>query len=240
MSMIKNGIAWFVFSFIFICKAWSQTEDKDFITYVVDPLRQDLTLYWKDDKGQVLGSFQRLRDWLDTKQKRLIFAMNGGMYQEDRSPVGLFVQEFEVKRKINKASASGNFYLKPNGIFFITSKKQAGIQETTAFRLEKNIRFATQSGPMLLIDGKIHPSFTAHSTNVNIRNGVGILPDGHVMFVMSKVAINFFDFARYFQSRGCKNALYLDGFVSRVYLPSVDWYQLGGNFGVIIAETTGK
>jgi len=83
----------------------------------------------------------------------------------------------------------------------------------------------------------MHPKFNMGSTNVNIRNGVGVLPDGSLLFAMSKEKINFYDFALYFKQNGCENALYLDGFVSKTYLPSQGWEQLDGNFGVIIGET---
>jgi uncharacterized protein YigE (DUF2233 family) len=86
-----------------------------------------------------------------------------------------------------------------------------------------------------MIDGQIQPAFKEGSANLNIRNGVGILPDGRIIFAMSKSGINFYDFAQYFKSLGCKNALYLDGLVSRAYLPEKNWAQTDGNFGVIIA-----
>jgi uncharacterized protein YigE (DUF2233 family) len=91
---------------------------------------------------------------------------------------------------------------------------------------------------MLVIEGQIHPALKEGSTNLNIRNGVGILPGNKVIFAMSKQEVNFYDFANYFKSMGCKNALYLDGFVSRTYLPSKDWIQTDGDFGVIIGVTT--
>ncbi len=90
---------------------------------------------------------------------------------------------------------------------------------------------------MLVIDGQIHQAFKKGSINLNIRNGVGILPDNRVIFAMSKQEVNFYDFAEFFMSMGCKNALYLDGFVSRTYLPEENWQQLDGNFGVIIGVT---
>ena len=90
---------------------------------------------------------------------------------------------------------------------------------------------------MLVIDGAIPAIFKQGSANLNIRNGVGILPDGRVILAMSKSAINFYDFANYFRSIGCKNALYLDGFISRTYLPEKNWVQTDGDFGVIIGVT---
>ena len=91
---------------------------------------------------------------------------------------------------------------------------------------------------MLVINFKIHPDFKEGSTNLNIRNGVGILSDNSIVFAMSKEPINFYDFANYFKSLGCKNALYLDGLVSRTYLPEKKWIQTDGNFGVIIGVTS--
>ena len=90
---------------------------------------------------------------------------------------------------------------------------------------------------MLLIDGNIHSAFKQGSSNLNIRNGVGILPNGDILFAMSTVEINFYDFALYFKNLGCKNALYLDGFVSRMYCPEKNQKQLDGNFGVMIGVT---
>ena len=112
--------------------------------------------------------------------------------------------------------------------------------QTTDFKDNGEIKYATQSGPMLVIDGQVHSSFKDGSTNLNIRNGVGILPDNKVIFAMSKTEINFYDFAKYFQSLGCKNALYLDGFVSRTYLPEKKWTQTDGNFVVMICLTKKK
>ena len=89
---------------------------------------------------------------------------------------------------------------------------------------------------MLLIDGAIHSQFNLNSPNLHIRNGVGVLPDGKILFALSKEKINFYQFAQFFQDNGCQNALYLDGFVSRTYLPSQQWVQEDGKYGIIIAQ----
>jgi len=147
------------------------------------------------------------------------------------------VEEQRVVTPLDTAAGVGNFYLKPNGVFYITIDKQAVVCPTTAFRKANKVRFATQSGPLLVVDGQIHPAFSAASKNLNIRNGVGILPNGNVLLAMSKEKVNFFEFATYFQQQGCRNALYLDGFVSRMYLPEKQWAQTDGDFGVIIGVT---
>jgi uncharacterized protein YigE (DUF2233 family) len=208
-----------------------------FITYKVDLKKQDLSLFWKDEKGKRFGSIENLKLWVEKKNLKLEFAMNAGMYKTDYSPQGLYVEKQKVLIPLDTTKAAGNFYLKPNGVFYITSSNTAKICTTEMFRHTEKVKYATQSGPMLVIDGQIHPDFKEGSVNVNIRNGVGILPDGKVVFVLSKNEINFYDFANYFKSLGCKNALYLDGFVSRVYLPSENWIQTDGNFGALFAVT---
>lgn len=214
--------------------------DDLFLTYKVDLKKQDLRLYWKNDNNQNIGSIQNLKIWLEGKNRVLEFAMNAGMYKKDNSPQGLYIEKQKILSALDTTRASGNFYLKSNGIFYLTTNKTAAICRTEDFRNIEKVEYATQSGPMLLIGGQIHPEFKKGSTNLNIRNGVGILPDGKVLFVLSKKEINFYDFANYFKSLGCKNALYLDGFVSRAFAPSENWIQTDGNFGALFAVTSFK
>jgi len=213
-------------------------DDPRFVSHTVNLKQQTLKLYLKDASDKNYGSFKNLKTALENKNIKLRFAMNGGMYLKDGSPQGLFIENGVTKTKIDTVkSAYGNFYLQPNGIFYMTKDQVAVVCKTTDFKPNKNITFATQSGPMLVIDSKIHPVFVQGSKNLHIRNGVGILPNGSVLFAMSKDLINLYDFAEFFKSQGCKNALYLDGFVSRTFLPEKKWKQLDGDFGVIIAET---
>lgn len=214
--------------------------DDQFVVYKADLKKQDLRLYWKNNKGENFRSIENLKLWLEKDKLTLKFAMNGGMYKKDNSPQGLYIEKQKVLVALDTLKAAGNFYLKPNGVFYLTTKRIATICKTEDFRNNNTITYATQSGPMLVIDGKIHPDFNKGSGNLNIRNGVGILPDGKVVFVLSKTEINFYDFANYFKGLGCKNALYLDGFVSRAYAPSENWIQTDGNFGALFAVTEKK
>lgn len=225
---------------VFVFAQIKKSKDDRFVSYAVDPKKQDIKLYWKNDKQESFKSIQNLKTWLEKDHKNLLFAMNGGMYKEDNSPLGLFIENKKIITALNKANANGNFYLKPNGIFYITVDNVPNICNTVNFINNGNIKYATQSGPILVIDGQIHPAFKAGSTNLNIRNGVGILPGNKIIFVMSKKEINFYDFANYFKKMGCKNALYLDGLVSRTYLPEQNWIQTDGNFGVIIGVTSAQ
>lgn len=208
--------------------------DESIISYVIDTHKYNLQLYWKNDKGEILKSIANLKSHIESKNRKLLFAANGGMYKSDFTPQGLFIQNKTVVTPLDTGNGKGNFYLKPNGVFYITDSKDAFVCKTTDFKNNGQVNYATQSGPMLLSDGKIHPAFKEGSTNLNIRNGVGILPNNSVVFAMSKSEINFYDFALYFKNLGCKNALYLDGFVSRTYLPEKNWIQTDGNFGVMI------
>lgn len=219
------------FSYI---KNW---DDSNIISYTVDTKKQDLQLYWKDDNGKIFNSINNLKYYLENKKQTLVFAMNAGMYQTDYAPQGLFIQKNKIIKSLDTSNGKGNFYLQPNGVFYLTNNNEAYVCSTRELKNTTHIKFATQSGPMLLINGEIHPAFKNGSSNLNIRNGVGILPNKKVIFAMSKTEINFYDFANYFKKLGCENALYLDGFVSRTYLPEKKWIQTDGNFGVIIGVT---
>lgn len=233
----------FILSAIFIvvicfCSYTTQDTESKFISYVVNSKKQNLNFYWKNKNGTIISNFKSLKNELENKGEKLVFATNGGMYDKNFNPQGLYIEKGKTLKEIDTIKeANGNFYLQPNGVFYITNKGVPLICKTENFKNSNHIKYATQSGPMLLINGEIHSKFNFGSKNLNIRNGVGILPNGDLLFVMSKEKVNFYDFATYFKSKGCKNALYLDGFVSKTYLPSKKWKQLDGSFGVIIAVT---
>ncbi|ESU25225.1 putative periplasmic protein [Flavobacterium limnosediminis JC2902] len=215
----------------------SKIDHDRFISYVVNPKKRNVEFYWKNEKGENFKNAENLKFWLKKQKRELVFATNGGMYKKDNSPQGLYIENKIKKIEIDTAKGNGNFYLKPNGVFYITIDKTPNICLTNDFVDNGKIKYATQSGPMLVINGKIHSAFKENSTNLNIRNGVGILPNNEIIFAMSKKEINFYEFAQYFKNLGCKNALYLDGFVSRTYLPEKNWIQTDGDFGVIIGVT---
>lgn len=239
---MKTKIGFIAFLLVFAASliAAKSYYESPFLTYTADLKKQDLRLVWKDENGKRFGSIENLKLWCEKRNLQLKFAMNAGMYKVDNTPQGLYIEKQKTLSPLDTAKAAGNFYLKPNGVFYITTSNSAKICTTAMFQFNNKIKYATQSGPMLVIDGKIHPEFKAGSSNLNIRNGVGILPDGKVVFVLSKKEINFYDFASYFKSLGCKNALYLDGFVSRAYIPSQNWIQTDGDFGALFAITKSK
>lgn len=234
------GSFFFLITMFISCRTNPNSTSYKIVSYTVDTRDQDLRLYWKNEKGEVFGSIETLKNHLESQNLTLSFAMNGGMFKEDLSPVGLFIQNGQILNDLDIADGSGNFYLKPNGVFYITKDNTPFICQTSDFKNNGNVKYATQSGPMLIIDGRIHSAFKKDSSNLRIRNGVGILPNKKVVFAISKIGVNFYDFASYFQKLGCRNALYLDGVVSRMWLPEKKWRQTDGNFGVIMGVTVRK
>lgn len=233
MKLIHTYSLTFLVFILCLGQSRGQVNDTTFVSYTTSAA--GIAFHWKDDKGHIFRSIQNLKRYIESKQKELLFAMNAGMYTTEYSPLGLYIENGKVHSPLNTRSGSGNFHLKPNGVFYITQTNKAVVCKTEEFKDNGSIKFATQSGPMLIIDGEFHPAFKKGSANLNIRNGVGILPDNRVVFVISRQPVNFYDFAAYFKELGCKNALYLDGFVSRAYIPDKKWQQLGGDFGVIIS-----
>jgi uncharacterized protein YigE (DUF2233 family) len=176
-------------------------------------LRNDpLALYNLDGTGRPYGSFQVLAGALAADGKTLRFAMNAGMFDDDLKPIGLYVEAGRQLKALNLAKGPGNFHLKPNGVFWLKGN-EGGVMETEAYAgagLEPD--YATQSGPMLVIDSVIHPRFLVDGTSLKWRNGVGMADRHHVVFAITEQPVNFHDFARLFRDGlGCPNALFLDG-----------------------------
>lgn len=194
----------------------------------------DMRLFLRDGTGKVLGQFSAIEDALDGG--KLVFAMNGGMYHEDRSPVGLYVENGIEERGIVASAGPGNFGLLPNGVFCIQDGRADVIETLTFVRRKPACRFATQSGPMLVIDGDLHPRFLENSSSRYVRNGVGTSPDGQrITFAISNQTVTFHAFARLFRDElGIDQALYLDGRVSRLHAPELGRSDPGFWLGPII------
>lgn len=212
----------------------------DYISYEVKPDSGEIRMYWKDDIGNIIGSLGNLQQYAAQQGYELLYACNGGMYMQNQAPLGYYIENGKTLQKINTKTGSGNFYLKPKGVFYVDEKNVPGIQsiETAADRAllqNKKIAYLTQSGPMLVHNNSINALFTAGSNNINVRNGVGILPNGHAYFAMSTYPVSFYDFAKHFKDKGCSEALYFDGFVSRSFCPQLNYIQPDGNFGVMVA-----
>ncbi len=216
-----------------------RTMQYDGITYAmceVDPAAQRLELFLNDASGNAYGHFAAVDAALSAKGQKLAFAMNAGMYHQDRSPVGLFVENGETLAPLQTKQSYGNFGLLPNGVLCLTDTG-ARVIETLRFAQERPVcRAATQSGPMLVIDGALHPRFLPDSTSRYIRNGVGTSDDGRrAVFVISRNPVSFHQFARFFRDAlGLPQALYFDGNISRLYAPQIRRADAGFRMGPII------
>ncbi|MDD2868609.1 phosphodiester glycosidase family protein [Neomegalonema sp.] len=192
-----------------------------------DPAKMRLALFNLDPAGQPFGAFGTLRDHLAAQGERIVFAFNAGMFDEALKPIGLYIEAGRKLKALNRRAGYGNFHLKPNGVFYIREGRP-GVLETEAYarRFEredvKPPEYATQSGPMLVVDGKIHPAFMEDSASRKFRNGVGVTAGGEAIFVISDLPVTFHAFGRFFRD-GLKtpNALFLDGSLSSLFSPEL-------------------
>lgn len=183
-----------------------------------------LTLHWRNPRTQrPFNSIATLKQWGERHGRTLLFAANAGIYDSQRAPLGLYVENGKALVPLNTAHGDpdkGNFSLLPNGVFAIDADGHATIHTTHAFKqAHADPQWATQSGPMLVIDGRINPHFEKHSNSVKWRSGVCARTPTRVVFVVSEAPVNFYTFARLFRDKlHCRDALYLDGTLSQIYV----------------------
>jgi uncharacterized protein YigE (DUF2233 family) len=213
-------------------------EHSEYTVCEVDLRRQSVRLFWKKPDGHPYGYASSLPHALDNHSGHLLFATNGGMYHPDYSPVGLYVEGGRELVRANTSAGPGNFHMKPNGVFYVTGDV-AGVLETRSFIKRKpQVDFATQSGPMLVIDGKVHTRFVRYGGSRKYRAGVGSRDPNSVVFAVSESEVSFGEFARLFRDKlRCKDALFLDGgsatsFYSPVLGRNSNFLPLGPIIGV--------
>lgn len=212
----------------------------------VDAAQEQLQLFLRDGNSQIYGHFSTLEEALAADSKTLAFATNAGMYHSDRSPVGLYVENGAQEMRLVTNAGPGNFGLLPNGIFCIRGGR-ADVFETLAFEESAPAcTYATQSGPMLVIDGKLHPRFLPDSDSYYVRNGVGTSADGsRAVFAISRNAVTFYQFGSLFRDfLKLPNALYFDGNISRLHAPQLGrsdvGFMMGPVVGVVEAAPSGE
>lgn len=206
-----------------------------FTTVRVDVRTDRLELFLRDETGRTFNRFDHLAAWLTGRNQHLRFAINAGMYKPDFSPVGLLVQDGREISPLNVANGTGNFFLKPNGVFFVSGSGPRIVETTEYPALAQGVRVATQAGPLLLRNGVVNPALDAASTSRLIRNGVGISKNT-ILFVISEQPINFYEFAVFFRDElQCQDALYLDGVVSSLYSVELQRNDSRADLGPIIA-----
>lgn len=235
-----------ILSLMFICtSAIAACEMKfynnvDFIVCTIDPENEVPILVWQNSMNK---PFKSVKKAVAQSDNSFTFLMNAGMYHDDFSPVGLYIENGVQLKNISTQPGPGNFHLMPNGIFHFTQDAegvyQYHVQTTEDFIKSKPApKFATQSGPMLVIKGELHPRFIKGSDSKFVRNGVGVDKAGKPYFVITKQPINFYDFATFFREiLKTPNALYFDGKISTLYAPPLPtittWFSVGPMVGAV-------
>jgi uncharacterized protein YigE (DUF2233 family) len=183
--------------------------------------------------------FPELQRRLRARGRDLLWVMNGGMYMEDRRALGLLISDGRELARLNTRGGTGNFYLQPNGVFAVHSNDVASIASTSEYADTPAPLQATQSGPLLVFDGKINPLLNPDSTSRFVRNGV-CLTANEVVLDITTSRVSLYEFASFFRALGCRNALYLDGNVSSVYAPGAGRRDSGRGLGPVIAATEAR
>ena len=217
-------------------RAWTVNNSKINADVVEVTQLSQLGLYLKDRQGKPYLQISQLQKNLQSCEN-MQFAMNAGMFHPDYSPVGLYVEKGRQLKNLNRQQQGwGNFLIQPNGVLawnhqrvFLGTTQQYANQ---AFKAQ----YATQSGPMLVINRQLNSRFLADSTSYKIRNGVG-LKDQSLYFVISKTPVTFHQFATFFKDElQTPNALYLDGSISTAYIPQLQRHtRTHRNLGPILA-----
>jgi uncharacterized protein YigE (DUF2233 family) len=224
-----------------------RTEAFDGLSFSVCDLRTDLEekpafrLAWNDRDGRPLGSLKALRRDLGPDARRVMFAMNAGMYHPGQRPVGLLMRNGTVITPLETRKGSGNFYDLPNGVFSVDREGRYRIEETGAFAASgRRPVWATQSGPLLVRDGVIHP-VAARGARAMVRNAVlGCGPD-LARFVISNDPVTMEQLARFGRDHlRCPTALYLDGAVSALWAPELKRLDEQKGLGPLLYVMSGR
>ena len=220
---------------------WAACENTQYdgISYTlceVDLETETLRLFLYDDDGAVLGQFSAVDRTLQATGQQLGFAMNAGMYHSDRAPVGHYIEDGTELMRVIPNAGPGNFGLLPNGVLCLRPGRADVIETLKYVETAPDCAHATQSGPMLVIDGALHPRFLPDSTSRYIRNGVGTSADGkRAVFAISNAAVTFHEFGSLYRDHlDLPNALFLDGNISRLYAPALNRSDIGFSLGPII------
>jgi uncharacterized protein YigE (DUF2233 family) len=253
IGILMMGIGWMIGDMLFPAPKMPSTvipqkgaytltyQDHSFDIYTIPMSQNGLKLFCTDAQKVPFRDVKTLRGYVENAHQKLVFAMNAGMYTPENLPKGLYIEQKQTLVPLDTADKGfGNFYLQPNGVFAFDDTS-AVILETNAFKQpSKNYTFATQSGPLLVVNGIVNPVFTQDSKSLFIRNGVGITQSGKIIFAISNQPVNFYVFADLFKTQlHCPNALFLDGAISKMYAPEINRFEMDGNLGpfVVLLKT---
>jgi uncharacterized protein YigE (DUF2233 family) len=191
-----------------------QRGERSFRVAELDLRHAELALYGQSPGAGDVRTFAELHDYLEGRGRELIWATNAGIFSPEHRPLGLHVERGVERQAIDRAHGDGNFYLLPNGVFSVTAGRASVVPTDRVVDGPRDL--ATQSGPLLLDAGVMHPAFREDSPNILLRSGVGVRDPHTVVFAISEGGVRFWELAALFRDDlGCRDALYLDGVISQ-------------------------
>ncbi|KTC95838.1 hypothetical protein Lery_2133 [Legionella erythra] len=128
-------------------------------------------------------------------------AINGGFFDDNYNSLGLRIKDKKQLNPLKQISWWGVFYIKNNHAYLASARQ---------FYASNQIDFAVQSGPRLLVNGKIPPLKAGRAE----RTALGITQDGHVIILVTDhAAMSTTELAQLMKAPplNCLNALNLDG-----------------------------
>ena len=216
---------------------WSQPKIEDKIQFNeqwrvvhMDPQEVEVLLVGREENKR---SVQGVWSWSIEQGMRPFAVMNGGMFHQNHTPVGLYIDNKGLWTSLELKEGNGNFFMRPNGVLVVDRQGIPAIVKSVDIHHD-DYRLATQSGPLLLHKGKIHPKFRIDSPHQKIRNGVGVTREGVMIWVVSLTPVCFYDLARVFISLGCDDALYLDGTVSTLKTSDTTYGKIDAVLGPML------
>lgn len=212
--------------------------DGQFEVAEVDLRKASLRLVWRRADGSRLANLAAAEQFAARSGRHALFATNAGIFDPTYTPLGLHVEDGKALHDLNLADGTGNFFLKPNGVFFLDARG-ARIEDATKFDGQTaGLRLATQSGPLLLSNGVLNPTLNANSPNRKVRSGVGLRDPDHVVFALSRGPVTFYELGTLFRDHlHCPDALYLDGVISRFHVPGADGGSDGDFAGMLVVTS---
>lgn len=148
-----------------------------------------------------------------------LIAINGGFFDKDYRPLGLRIGHTTQYSPIKQISWWGIFQIKDN---------QPSISSFSRFNADTSAHFAIQSGPRLLVNGKIPALKAGHAE----RTALGITKDGRVIVLVTDHApMTTTTLAKFMKSSPlyCKNALNMDGGSSSQLYAHIGTFQINAH-----------
>jgi|GEM_PF-6321246 len=162
-----------------------------------------------------ISTLKQAHSFVAVSGLKVLAVCNGGIFDENFQPLGLLVQNGQVCHELNQDIGNGNFFLAPNGVFFIRGKTPEIMPTSKYAKLRISPDWAIQSGPLLVVDAKVNNLLPNNPKSKYTRNGIGVDENNNVILLFAPDPVSLYDFAVYARDTAkARHALYLDGAVS--------------------------